>query len=112
MTEISLHEENKVATLKINGHAEYSDDGADIVCASCSTLSGTLATMLANLPINAKIRFESGLTEIRINYTSLGIHAVEVINAIKFVMMGFHLLEEQYPDNVIVIEGRESQLFM
>lgn len=110
MTEVSLYNEEDIIILKISGHAEYSK-GADIVCASCSTLSGTLATMVKNLPINATVKFEDGLTEIRLNRKGLSIYTMEVWDAINFTMLGFSLLEEQYPNNVIVLEGRESHLF-
>lgn len=104
MTEVSLHEEGDLITLAIQGHAEYADDGADIVCAACSALSGTFATMIRNLPVPANIKFDSGRTKISINRKDSGIYALQIKYAIDFVMLGYNLLAEQYPDNVIITQ--------
>lgn len=104
MTEVSLHRDGDLITLTIDGHAEYADDGADIVCAACSTLSGTFATMISNLPIAASVKFDSGRTKVVINCKGTGTYALQVKYAIDFVMLGYELLAEQYPDNVIIVE--------
>lgn len=105
MTEVSLHEGKERITFTVSGHAEYAEAGADIVCAACSALSGTLATMIGNLPVAASVKFDRGKTKIIINRKKSGTHALQIKYAIDFVMLGYRLLEEQYPDNVIVIEG-------
>lgn len=105
MTEVSLHKDNDLITLTVSGHAEYADDGADIVCAACSALSGTFATMINNLPIAAFVKFDSGRTKVIINCKGSGTYALQVKYAIDFVMLGYRLLAEQYPDNVIITEG-------
>lgn len=101
MTEITLHKQENEIYLRIEGHAEYSTGGDDIVCAACSTLSGTFATMISNMDVNSNIRFESGLTEIRIEPEE---HREEIMRYLDFVMLGFELLEQQYPGYVVIVE--------
>ena len=100
MTEVTLHEEGNILTLTMDGHA-----GDDNVCAACSILSGTICTYIESLPIPKHIVFEGGRTRIILNRTALAPYDLEILHNIKFCMAGFHLLEEQYPDYVRVIEG-------
>lgn len=102
MTEVRYVNEGKQILFEVNGNAEYTSDGADIVCAACSVLSGTLATCIANMPVNANICFESGNLQIVIDKESLGTYMLEVKHALDFAMLGYKLLEEQYPSNVII----------
>lgn len=105
MTEVSLHEDNDLITLTVSGHAEYTQDGADIVCAACSALAGTFATMISNLPVMKSVKFDNGRAKITINRNSCGTYSLQIKHAIDFIMLGYRLLEERYPDNVIITEG-------
>lgn len=105
MTEVSLQRDGDLIVLMIDGHAEYAENGADIVCAACSALSGTFATMISNLPIAASVKFDSARTKVVINCKGSGTYALQVKYAIDFVMLGYRLLAERYPDNVIIVEG-------
>jgi uncharacterized protein YsxB (DUF464 family) len=100
MTEVSLHYTDDLITLKVDGHA-----GDSRVCAGCSTLCGTFATFIKNLPIESRIVFEDGHMEVTLNRKGLTIYALEIMYSLKFLIQGFRLLERQYPNNVIVLEG-------
>lgn len=105
MTEVSLYRDEKETILTISGHAEYAQDGDDIVCSACSVLSGTIATMIDDMDIGADIVFKEGLTRICIeNDRADYFNKMRIVCALDFVMMGFSMLEEEYPSNVIIIE--------
>lgn len=102
MTEIRYVNNEGQIVFAVNGHAEYAAEGADIVCAACSALSGTLATMIASLPVKSDIRFESGNLRIKLDKKNAGPYLLEIKHALDFAMLGYRLLEEQYPSNVII----------
>lgn len=106
MTEVSLYRDEKETILTISGHADYAQEGADIVCSACSVLSGTIATMIDDMDIGAEITFKEGLTKIHIeNDKADSFKKMRIICALEFVMTGFCMLEDAYPNNVIIIEG-------
>lgn len=102
MTEVSYVNDGGRIVFTVKGHAEYAAEGADIVCAACSALSGTLATKIANLPVKSNISFESGNLKLVLERKDIGPYLLEIMHAFDFAMMGYRLLEEQYPSNVIV----------
>lgn len=102
MTEVNYVNDEGRIEFTVNGHAEYAAEGADIVCAACSALSGTLATTIANLPVKSQIRFANGSLKIVLERKNIGPYLLEIMHAIDFAMMGYRLLEEQYPSNVII----------
>lgn len=46
MIRIALRQDERSAQFIISGHAEYDENGKDIVCAGVSTLTNTLANMV------------------------------------------------------------------
>lgn len=104
MTEIRMQKEGNQIIFEVDGHAEYAHEGADIVCAACSVLSGTLATTIGNLPVPSNIEFGSGRLRIELDQRTLGGYMLVVKHAIEFAMVGYRLLEERYPSNVIITE--------
>lgn len=105
MTEVSLYRDEKETILTISGHAEYAQDGEDIVCSACSVLSGTIATMIDDMNIGADITFREGLTRIHIeNDKADSFNKIRIVCALDFAMTGFSMLEEAYPSNVIIVE--------
>lgn len=104
MTEIRMHKEDHQILFEVEGHAEYACEGADIVCAACSVLSGTLATVIDSLPVPSDIEFGSGRLRIALDQRKLGGCMLEIKHAIEFAMAGYRLLEEKYPSNVIITE--------
>lgn len=104
MTEIRLHKEGHQILFEVEGHAEYAYEGADIVCAACSVLSGTLATLIDSLPVSSDIEFGSGRLRIALDQREIGGYMLTIKHAIEFAMVGYRLLEERYPSNVIITE--------
>ena len=90
--------------LTIEGHANYSDSGTDIVCAAVSILVQTLASILiiAKYADNCVIEEKDG------TITSISYKAdptdQSIATSFQFVAEGMELLSERYPDH-ISIEG-------
>lgn len=91
--------------LDATGHAGYSMNGDDIVCASVSTLFYTLANYLDQKGADDLTGDDEG------NFTieCKGLYHDEVVHtAFQMTVMGLMLLEENYPDNVqVTIEPDE-----
>ena len=94
-------------SLVINGHADYDERGKDIVCASTSILTYTIAEIVSDMheweriTENSIIRLNDG--EAYINCHCVGEEAYnELLGAFRVVLMGYHLLAEEYPQNVVV----------
>lgn len=92
--------------LEVRGHANYAEHGKDIVCASASILTYTLADTIeknreylrespeiAIVPGNAVIKCKPGAGHIFMFY-----------NAFRVICNGFGLLSENYPGNVNFVE--------
>jgi len=105
MTEITLKNDKDNIIFEASGHAEYSSDGNDIVCAAVSTLTGTFATLVSSLPVDAAIDAEDGYFRCCIPKAKLGIYVIDIIKAVEFMMIGLKQLEMQYPQHVILLEG-------
>ena len=97
MIKISYKEEdNHINYVKITGHANYADEGFDIVCASVSSIAITTINAIIRIDEESIIyRDEDGLLEIGIVKKN-DIVDILVINMISM----FEELEEQYKDYV------------
>lgn len=85
--------------LSMNGHADYSRNGNDIVCASASTIAYTLWGFLENCPEVVDIDTLEREGELEISCT-----ADKTICRTAFYMaaIGLLQLEKAYPKNVCV----------
>lgn len=100
MTNIICEEDQGRYTIIVDGHSDY-NPGNDIVCASCSILTYTLLNKLANMQtevFDAK-EYEEGFV-ISVKGTSETWPTVKT--TIETIMLGYELLQEQYPANVSV----------
>ena len=98
----------KELTLKVSGHACFAEIGTDIVCASASILTYTLAKVAEDM-------FEKGHLEeypiLRLNGGDAVIVCrcksylafADVCQAFDMTKVGFTLLAENYPQNVNVL---------
>lgn len=94
-------------SVKIEGHADSAEYGKDLICASASILFYTLVENIDRLEKQGKckatIKALEGDAEVRIiphpDSTS------EVLSIINTIMVGYEILEADYPENVKVVCG-------
>lgn len=94
-------------SLIVKGHANFDEKGKDIVCASVTILTYTIAKIAndmlewGKLTGNSIIKLNDG--EAFINCHCVGeANYKELIDAFRVVLMGYHLIAEEYPQNVVV----------
>ena len=90
--------------LSVNGHAGAGDIGHDIVCASCSILSYTLAQAVLVMESEGKLR-KTPKTDIedgsgRIVVKPKEAYIMEALHYFYMAYVGFTLLHENYPQFV------------
>ncbi|HKM28928.1 MAG TPA: ribosomal-processing cysteine protease Prp [Anaerovoracaceae bacterium] len=100
MTTIRCENDRGKYTINIEGHSEY-NPGNDIVCASCSILTYTLLNALANMDTEEfdTKEYDGGFV---ISVKGTRETWQEVKTVIETIMLGYELLQEQYPANVSV----------
>ena len=90
--------------LRMKGHANYSNDGSDIVCAACSMLFYTLCQSLldeekmGHLAQEPKMEMSKGRASIRCIPKTEAEARIDVIY--RTVINGFHLLSQKHPEYV------------
>lgn len=95
------------ASLIVKGHASFAEIGTDIVCASASILTYTLAKMVKDMHERGRledipvIRLEGGDACVAFKCGDKTAF-VRLLNAYQFAMTGFTMLAENYPQNVNV----------
>jgi uncharacterized protein YsxB (DUF464 family) len=100
MTNVSCENDRGAYSILIEGHAGFSN-GLDIVCSAASILTFTLMNAIENKEMDYKeISYDSG--EAKLHFKPTPENASEVNTIIETIMLGFTLLEKEYPDNVSV----------
>ena len=94
--EVKNKDKNYINFIKIKGHAEYAEEGFDIVCASVSSIAITTVNAIVRLDDKAIVYSEEdGLLEIGI------LKYNEVINIlIENMVSMFEELEKQYKNYI------------
>lgn len=87
-------------TIEINGHANYADEGKDIVCASISVLAQTLVASVEELTEDV-IEYELEKGHIKIKFWSLSELSKTLVDSF---FIGVNGVCEAYPDYVEVKE--------
>ena len=96
MLKVTFTESGQKLSLRLEGHAGYAEHGKDIVCASASILACTLASIVESFDeIESFIDLTSGNTTIECKCENN-----EVLDAYRFTMTGYALLEQNYPQYV------------
>ncbi len=104
MTNITeLYRDDELIGFRIEGHANYSIPGRDIVCAAVSSL--TINTINCLLQIGGVQPVVNEDTE-SINYCVLGKVDVIAHTLLLAAHIGYKSIAEQYPENVILTERR------
>lgn len=88
--------------MRMKGHADYSEPGNDIVCASASMLFYTLCQSLVsieeNLAAEPKMEMTKGRAAVKCIPKTEHEGTIDVI--FWTILNGFHMLAQQYPENV------------
>ena len=85
------------------GHANYAEEGKDIVCSAVSALCTSLANTLLQYGVpKAAIRVEEGNFFVSANLT-VNQHKCE--GAFDVAVLGLTMISEQYPNNVFLASG-------
>ena len=89
--------------LTVEGHALSGEPGHDLVCASASILTYTLATFVVNtvdigFATDKVIKLESGDAEVSCKVKSE--HDMTVALVFDSICAGFDILAQKYPENV------------
>lgn len=95
MTTARLYKDGNDYVADISGHAGYSVDGPDIVCAACSTLTYTLLQSCFSASCDFDYRTDDGSFFICVR--NGGDRVATIFDTIS---QGFALLASKYPDNV------------
>lgn len=84
---------------KISGHAEYAENGKDIVCAAVSALGQTI---LLGLDEYCNVLFNMDMT---------GMMEVNIVNPdevsdiiVKTMILGLQMIQKQYPEYITLTE--------
>lgn len=90
MVKVSYKVNKENVELKLQGHANYAEQGKDIVCSAISTLALTLVSLGAETE-----EAESG-------YLKLTIPTKEAryCHYLDFVLVGLGRIAEEYPDHI------------
>ena len=97
--------EDNTHTLTVIGHANYAEYGKDIVCASASMLSYTLAQYIFDRTsemLSTEIKLDSGDAKIYCKCHTLDMFS-KISQIYRFVFLGCEMLAESYPDCVKLI---------
>ncbi len=102
---ISVDYDRKNLDLTVQGHAGYAEPGKDIVCSAVSILTSTLAYLLS--PGDFERCFEPELSAFRAIVPDEGLKK-RYRPYFEFVMEGLRMLQAAYPENVLILEGKDT----
>jgi len=96
--------------LEVKGHAEYGEEGKDIVCAGLSTLFYTVAAVLEdNKKMLKTLNYEMEKGEGTLFATPKEEYQGNVQMMFLTILTGFNLMATNYPHNVKLVIGRRTE---
>ena len=109
MIKVSYTQEGNKLSLRLEGHADYAEEGKDIVCASASILAYTVAQLILEMDV---YRMLSEPPVVIMDSGNAVIEAVcdddemlsEALKVMHFAKTGFSLLQASYPECLKFIE--------
>lgn len=105
MTSIEILRDNdgKIAEFRSRGHAEYAEEGQDVVCAGASAILQTAILGLeAYLKLDPKVEQEKGWLRCQLERDIFLKREIDAI--LETMVMGLKTLERAYPDHLRVEE--------
>ena len=82
--------------IKVSGHANYAEDGKDIVCAGVTALTQTLIGSIEDLTRD-KIEYEISSGRVDIHYGNLSEEGKFLVDSF---FIGVCLIADEFPDHV------------
>lgn len=102
-----LQVSNDRVEITVRGHADYSEQGTDIVCAGVSALAITTANSLDYHGFSPLVEaFDDGLLKVKVAYPKEEV-PVAVVNAIiETFRLGISSMAESYGDYIRLVDDR------
>lgn len=102
----------KVYSFSVIGHAEYAEQGKDIVCASVSSLSTMIANEVLNRCDNAICRVEDGLLSCQVDLNKFEpAESYHISSLFEMLEMNLKEIKKQYPENLMVLYDTDSAMW-
>ncbi|WP_033166895.1 ribosomal-processing cysteine protease Prp [Clostridium sp. KNHs205] len=106
MTKITeLYQDGYLIGFRVEGHANYSIPGRDIVCAAVSMLTSNTVNTLSELAEINPFVMES---DAYIEFAVANIGSVIVRTLLSAAKIGYRSIAERYPDNVMIMDEKRS----
>lgn len=105
MTNVDIDVINGVTVVSVSGHAEYSNNGNDIVCAAISTITQSLLNTLKYYEQQDKCKLidEQIFEEAGVALFSFKTMDKKITNSImKMAEVGYLMIKNSYPKNISV----------
>ena len=105
MTSVNIETVNGITIVSVAGHANYSQDHNDIVCASISTITQSLLQTLKYYEEKGKCKLVSEQIKEDIGTVLFSFMSREntITDALlDMALMGYMMLEKAYPKNISV----------
>lgn len=105
MTSVNIDEINGVTVVSVSGHAGYSNDGNDVVCAAISALTQSLLQTLKFYEKENKCRILSEQVQENSGCCLFSFESkskAETDAVLNMAIMGYSMLENTYPKNICV----------
>ena len=94
-------DENKYSYLKVTGHAEFADEGQDLICAAVSSIFYGLMNALDEMPNDAEVHDNPDDIEIRILSDDQTVQ-----DYINLVLIQLKTIEYSYGDFISIKERK------
>ena len=85
--------------IQISGHANYAEEGKDIVCAGVTALTQTLVKSIEDLT-DDKIEYDISPGRADIKYRNLSEKAKTLVDSF---FIGICMIADEFPDNVRIV---------
>lgn len=108
MTQVEILKKGKKYEIRILGHAEYAEEGKDIVCSAVSILSATLVQKLNEWDEDGELELYEKVTApgcVKVIVEQKKEAEAEVDSLVDVIMTGYMLLEHKYSRNINVMWG-------
>lgn len=85
--------------IKVSGHANYAEEGKDVVCAGVTALTQTLVKSIEDLTED-KIEYDISPGRADIKYGNLSEKAKTLVDSF---FIGICMIADEFPDNVRIV---------
>lgn len=89
--------DKRITEIEVKGHANYSDKGKDIVCASATSILIFALNLIEKLGYNIEYKLEEGYSKLINNLNS-----EQVDKIFETLEDSFNSLKEEYPKNICI----------